>query len=1319
MQITRPYIRFIRYGALWLLALTCTNVHAQNLVPNPSFEDIAHCPGNQGGICYPQSLALPWTCGTGGTSDLFNSCNPSTLGVPENGFGTQPARSGDGYAGMIAKLGPTGDSREYCLVPLYEPLIANNWYSVSFFISLSDNNCGIDHFGAHLSITNPFQPIYTVLPLLPQIEANSGYLNDYDEWTLIGGCFQAVGGESYLVIGNFATDAETSFDPACGLPSAYYYLDDVAVVPTTPGEMDIELGDPIIACYSYEIDPNHQGPIFEWSDGSNGPTLTVTESGVYAVTVSDGCNTDMDSVEVTIIGNFFPVDLGPEEVFICEGDTYTIELDPDLSEYEWNDGSNDPTFEITTPGTYAVTLDDGCMPTSDEIVVSVLEAPAPFDLGEDLFLCLGDQLFIELDSTLGDFVWQDGDTSSSYIIEEGGTYLLTISNVCGAESDEIIVTDLDIPDIDLGPQEQSLCIGNFIEFEFDDEIFDVEWNDGSTSSIYEIHSSGIYSVTITNQCGSGSDEITVTTINPPVVNLGPDSILCGQDSIFLTTIPVDGMYTWQDSSIADTLLVTSPGLYTLSISNSCGDATDTVLISYQALVTSPGFGPDITLCPGEEIILHANNPGAEIIWQDLSTADTFLVTSSGTYIVQVSNYCNQETDTIVVTINDSPPQVDLPDQLSLCQGQNVTLDAVIDGVTYLWNDNSQNQQLVVATPGTYSLTVSNACGVDTDTVVILDGGPAPFVALGNDIDLCPGEMLTLTPVNSNVTSWLWHDGSTSSDFVVTDAGMVTVQVANTCSSWADTMIVNLLPATPPLDLGVDTSLCAGESFSLSINTPGVSILWPDGTTNTSYNVNGPGQVYAAISNSCGQAFDTIQVNALPEIPALNLGPDQSLCPGELITLNPGIINVNYLWQDGSTNNTYQTTQESTVILSISNECGVSTDTVEVIESTQGPQVDLGPDVQVCEGETVTIFSGISGVNYVWQDGSTDPDFTTAQSGTFSLQVNNNCGTDSDTLLVDISGVPPTPALGADTTLCEGIILNLVSTADPETTIEWQNGSSSPSFNVTASGTYILSESNRCGEAADTLVVAYLDKPDPFSLGPDTTLCPGESIILTAPTSTFEIEWQDGSNQLTMLANVTNTYSLQLSNDCGIVSDAIHVDFDDQVPQLNLDSSIPWCAGDIITLDATQPFIAEYLWSTGSIAPSIQVSSIGQYSVDVSTPCNLASQNIDVVPNTDCVVPEFHTDIYVPNVFSPNGDGINEEFRLSFGSDLQVLSMDGTIYDRWGNLVYHSEAISFSWDGNFAEKPMMPGVYVYTIKVKYTDGNVEREELLAGDVTILR
>ena len=94
---------------------------------------------------------------------------------------------------------------------------------------------------------------------------------------------------------------------------------------------------------------------------------------------------------------------------------------------------------------------------------------------------------------------------------------------------------------------------------------------------------------------------------------------------------------------------------------------------------------------------------------------------------------------------------------------------------------------------------------------------------------------------------------------------------------------------------------------------------------------------------------------------------------------------------------------------------------------------------------MTIPSGISGVDYLWQDGSVDPQYVTTQSGVFILQVSNNCGTDSDTILVDISGMHPSPVLGPDTTLCEGISLVLSSAANAETAVEWQDGSILPNF----------------------------------------------------------------------------------------------------------------------------------------------------------------------------------------------------------------------------------------------------------------------------------
>jgi gliding motility-associated-like protein len=239
------------------------------------------------------------------------------------------------------------------------------------------------------------------------------------------------------------------------------------------------------------------------------------------------------------------------------------------------------------------------------------------------------------------------------------------------------------------------------------------------------------------------------------------------------------------------------------------------------------------------------------------------------------------------------------------------------------------------------------------------------------------------------------------------------------------------------------------------------------------------------------------------------------------------------------------------------------------------------------------------------------------------------------------------------------------------------------------------------------------------LGTDTVLCPGESILLTAPTTAFDILWQDGSNQTTIIADQPITYTLLLSNDCGTVSDELLLSFDTIVPAVDLGPDLEWCEGDVFTLNATQPFAADYLWSNGSTSPSVQITTPGIYSVDVSTICSAASQDVEITPGTDCKTSEVHADIYIPNVFSPNGDGINDVFMVSFGQDFEVTGMTGSIFDRWGNLLFSSKAIPFTWDGYFNDKAVMQGVYVYTINVKYTDQGTERDVSFAGDVTLVR
>jgi len=208
---------------------------AQNLVPNPSFEDTLNCPANQDEVYN----APPWFRPTIGTSDYFNQCYSGGLtnvDVPGNFEGYQFARTGNAYTG-IACAGYVffpDNRREYIEARLIDSLIAGKKYYIEFYVSLSDSSIwAIDFIGAYLSKDSVYD--YTTLdtlPFIPQIE-NPAYnkITDKINWTKISEFYTAQGGEKFIVIGNFRGAASTHADTLSGTwYNAYYYIDDVSVI---------------------------------------------------------------------------------------------------------------------------------------------------------------------------------------------------------------------------------------------------------------------------------------------------------------------------------------------------------------------------------------------------------------------------------------------------------------------------------------------------------------------------------------------------------------------------------------------------------------------------------------------------------------------------------------------------------------------------------------------------------------------------------------------------------------------------------------------------------------------------------------------------------------------------------------------------------------------------------------------------------------------------------------------------------------------------------------------------------------------------------
>lgn len=220
---------------LFLLSLW---THAQNLVPNPSFEDTA-CTFIAGDETYFE--AAHWYNPNDATPDYYGiepipDCVPSIFAAVPYGEWQLP-HSGSKMVAIFAAM-LDGCSREYLQIELYNPLILDSTYCVSFFVSLSNRSQACtDCMGIYFS-ENEFLNLtdHCEFGVFPQIANPYGVLlDDTLGWTEISGIYTAVGDERYLTIGNLLGDEDCMIEPVNGndptMDIAYYFIDDVNVTP--------------------------------------------------------------------------------------------------------------------------------------------------------------------------------------------------------------------------------------------------------------------------------------------------------------------------------------------------------------------------------------------------------------------------------------------------------------------------------------------------------------------------------------------------------------------------------------------------------------------------------------------------------------------------------------------------------------------------------------------------------------------------------------------------------------------------------------------------------------------------------------------------------------------------------------------------------------------------------------------------------------------------------------------------------------------------------------------------------------------------------
>jgi gliding motility-associated-like protein len=682
---------------------------------------------------------------------------------------------------------------------------------------------------------------------------------------------------------------------------------------------------------------------YQWNTGDNTSFIEIKETGTYTVTVSnDTCQT-VKSIQVTIP----TLDLGEDRI-VC--DDAVVYVSPQNimpgATYTWNTLQTGDSIRILPPGgQIIVTMNyQGCTLT-DTVNITMIPKPT-VDLGQDTTLCDPTKPLVlnaGVNGTNISYLWNNGSTDSTLTADSSGTYWVEVRQGDCAVYDTITVNYLEIK----FPQDTTVCQNQVVVLDASQLLpATYSWQNGSTAPIFFAESAGTYWVDITVGNCSRRDTIQVNMVVAPDLNLGKDTVICGNQPIVLTS--GDPTTVWSTGETGASITVSATGTYTATIQSGGCTVTDEIKVTY---LNSSAFdlGENQAICDQSSYVIDASqglsagiDPSlVSYLWADDNSTKSFKnVTQDGWYKVKVSfnAHCNVEiTDSIYVSFGTSPV-VDLGADRFLCQGETVTLNASssLPNVTYLWQDGSQSATYSVTTSGTYWVQVNNNGCITTDTVKVTY---ANDFNLGGDQIICDNSPVFLNAFVQGATSYLWQDGSTNPYYLVTQTGTYWVEVSNGRCSARDSVQIEYVPQ-PSISLGADTVVCNATDYTIQI-TPketGVSYVWSDGSTGDSLNVTKSGWYWVDATRNTCKNRDSIFV-FLPSV-YLNLGGDTTICAGtELILGNLPVDGLVYNWSTGSQSSMITVTKAGDYFLEVNIAGCIFRDRVTVTVRECDPETD--------------------------------------------------------------------------------------------------------------------------------------------------------------------------------------------------------------------------------------------------------------------------------------------------------------------------------------------------------------------------------------------
>jgi gliding motility-associated-like protein len=640
--------------------------------------------------------------------------------------------------------------------------------------------------------------------------------------------------------------------------------------------------------------------------------------------------------------------------------------------------------------------------------------------------------------------------------------------------------------------------------------------------------------------------------------------------------------------------------------------------------------------------LLSNNAQTGGVWQpnqaffspntDIST--TFL------YVFGQNAIC--PADTAIIKVNVLPqPIFSLGVDQMPCQSQNILLQPTIfpPNSTLIWQNDSTNPTFQTNQTGIFWAEATNTNGCKwRDSIQIFE---ADTFLVSKKITLCKGQFFTFG--NQTIT-----------------------KDTTFCQKFAT---VN----------GCDSTICTAISFiekkSSSSKTicDGQKIVWQG----LSLTLSGTYLDTISMPNSCDSIVELVLI--VQNSPVFSLGADQTYCQSQTILLQPIVFppNSTFIWQNGSTNSSFQTNQTG----------------VFWAEATGLNGCKWRDSVQIFEADTSFLLKKIS----------------LCKGQTFQL---GNQLFENDTLICQIfKGIN-----GCDSTICTKLVFAEKKSLSTKTLCEGQNYAWNGQF-LTTSGIYFDTIATIDCDSIAQLNLNFQLSPI-LKIEGDSFPCFGQTVDLLAKTNEItSFLWSNGSSANSINVNQSGIYSLLATNSAGCsTSKTIKIEFLPEI-QLFWESINPDCVngkkGEIDLSNSSgglPPFQFSLNGNTFQNSPTFENLEMGQFLIRTKD-----AQNCEVLDSLELLdASNCEPRVYFPNVFSPNFDGQNDEIG-PFGAFVTFKNMK--IFDRWGELLFEDFSENPKWDGRFRGKYCENGVYL--VFLSFQNSKSDKVEFLTKSITLVR